>query len=139
GGAALRVRVLPRMRTRGAYRHGRGAWRAPPMTRHTSLFLAANPSETGPLALDREAREIQVELERSRWRDRFELVTRWAAQPLDLLRELRRLAPTVVQFSGHGGPPEPDPAHAGPGAAPRGGGDRRPPGAARPGPVVHGH
>jgi formylglycine-generating enzyme required for sulfatase activity len=73
------------------------------MTRHTILFLAANPSETGPLALDREAREIQVELERSRWRDRFELVTRWAAQPLDLLRELRRLAPTVVQFSAHGG------------------------------------
>lgn len=71
------------------------------MKRHTILFLAANPSETDPLVLDREAREIQVELERSRWRDRFELVTRWAAEPLDLLRELRRLAPTVVQFSGH--------------------------------------
>jgi len=73
------------------------------MTRHTILFLAANPNETDRLALDREARDIQIELERSRWRDRFELVTRWAAQPLDLLRELRRLAPTVVQFSAHGG------------------------------------
>lgn len=73
------------------------------MRKHTILFLAANPGETDRLALDREAREIQVELERSRWRDRFELVTRWAAEPLDLLRELRRLAPTVVQFSGHGG------------------------------------
>jgi hypothetical protein len=27
-------------------------------------------------------------------------VTRWAAEPLDLLRELRKLKPTVVHFSG---------------------------------------
>src|ERR1041385_3966532 len=72
------------------------------MRKHTILFMAANPVETDRLALDREAREIQVELARSRWRGSFELVTRWAAEPMDLLRELRRLAPTVVQFSGHG-------------------------------------
>jgi hypothetical protein len=29
-------------------------------------------------------------------------MTRWAAEPLDLIRELRKLQPTVVQFSGHG-------------------------------------
>src|SRR5215510_11206939 len=73
------------------------------MRKHPILFLAANPSGTDHLALDREARSIRAELERSRWRDRFEFVTRWAAEPLDLLRELRRLQPTVVQFSGHGG------------------------------------
>ena len=73
----------------------------PPM-KHTILFLAANPLGTDRLALDREARAIQVELERSGFRDRFELVTRWAAEPLDLLRELRKLKPTVVHFSGHG-------------------------------------
>jgi hypothetical protein len=73
------------------------------MRKHTILFLAANPSDTDRLALDREARAIEVELERGRWRDCFEFVTRWAAEPLDLLRELRRLRPTVVQFSGHGG------------------------------------
>jgi len=72
-------------------------------TKHTILFLAANPSGTTQVALDREARSIQVELERITWRDRFELVTRWAAEPLDLLREMRRLKPTVVHFSGHGG------------------------------------
>jgi CHAT domain len=72
------------------------------MKKHTILFLAANPVGTDRLALDREARAIQVELERSGFRDRFELVTRWAAEPLDLLRELRKLKPTVVQFSGHG-------------------------------------
>ena len=85
------------------------------MQRHTILFLAADPSGTDRLALDREARAIQVELERSGFRDRFELVTRWAAAPLDLLRELRRLKPTVVHFSGRGAPniagePQPDPA-----------------------------
>ncbi len=73
------------------------------MTKHTILFLAANPLGTDRLALDEEARAIQAELERSGHRDRFELVTRWAVQPLDLLRELRRLKPTIVHFSGHGG------------------------------------
>lgn len=73
------------------------------MKKHTILFLAANPSGTDRLALDREARSIQVELERSGYRDQFEFETRWAAEPLDLLRELRKLKPTVVHYSGHGG------------------------------------
>jgi hypothetical protein len=72
------------------------------LTKHTILFLTANPLGTDRLALDREARAIQVELERSGYRDRFELVTRWAVEPIDLLRELRTLRPTVVHFSGHG-------------------------------------
>jgi hypothetical protein len=66
------------------------------------LFLAANPIGTDRLALDREARAIHDELERAGYRDRFEFATRWAAEPLDLLRELRKLRPTVVHFSGHG-------------------------------------
>jgi len=73
------------------------------LTKHTILFLAANPLSTDRLALDEEARAIQHELERSGHRDQFELVTRWAVQPMDLLRELRRLKPTIVHFSGHGG------------------------------------
>jgi len=74
------------------------------MKKQTILFLAANPSGSDRLALDAEAHAIQAELERSEFRDRFELVTRWAAEPLDLLRELRKLKPTVVHFSGHGAP-----------------------------------
>src|SRR5215813_12927030 len=70
--------------------------------KHVILFLAANPRDTGRLALDREARAILVELKRSGYRDRFDFVTRWAAEPLDLLRELRELKPTIVHFSGHG-------------------------------------
>src|SRR5262245_9931654 len=54
------------------------------MQKHTILYLAANPSGSDPLALDREAKAIQVELERSRHGDCFELVTRWAAEPRDL-------------------------------------------------------
>jgi hypothetical protein len=73
--------------------------------KHVILFLAANPSDTGRLALDREARAIHVEIKRSGYRDRFEFVTRWAAEPLDLLRELREMKPTIVHFSGHGAPP----------------------------------
>ena len=79
--------------------------RAKATKKHVILFLAANPHDTGRLALDREARAIHLELKRSRYRERFEFVTRWAAEPLDLLRELRELKPTVVHFSGHGAPP----------------------------------
>jgi hypothetical protein len=64
------------------------------------LFLAANPRDTDRLALDREARSIRVELKGSGYRDRFDFVTQWAAEPLDLLRELRELKPTIVHFCG---------------------------------------
>jgi hypothetical protein len=72
------------------------------MTKRTILFMTANPSGTDPRALDREARSIRAELKRSGYRERFEFETRWAAEPLDLLRELRDLKPTVVHFSGRG-------------------------------------
>src|SRR5215468_5546321 len=78
------------------------SWSRWSLSKHIILFLAANPLGTTELALGREARAIQEELERSGQRDRFEFVTRWAVQPLDLIRELRRLKPTVVHFSGHG-------------------------------------
>ncbi|TMQ25773.1 MAG: hypothetical protein E6J90_05360 [Deltaproteobacteria bacterium] len=67
------------------------------------LFLAANPLGTALRALDLEAHSIRAELKRSGYRDRFQLETRWAVQPLDLLRELRELRPAVVHFSGQGG------------------------------------
>lgn len=72
--------------------------------KHIILFLAANPVETDPLALDREARSIQGELERSGYRDCFAFETRWAVEPLDVLRELRKLRPSVVHYAGHAGP-----------------------------------
>lgn len=70
--------------------------------KHPILFLAANPTGMDRLALDREASAIQDELERASCRDSFEFVMRWAAEPIDLLREVRKVKPTVVHFSGHG-------------------------------------
>lgn len=75
------------------------------MTKHVILFLASHPNGLTTLELGAEAAAIQTELDRSRAGHRFELVTRWAVQPMDLLRELRRLRPTVVHFSGHGARP----------------------------------
>ena len=70
-----------------------------PMT-HTILFMAANPAGTDARTLGEQARAIQAELERADRRDRFTFETRWAAQPLDLLREMVKLKPTVVHFCG---------------------------------------
>ncbi|HWO25516.1 MAG TPA: AAA family ATPase [Kofleriaceae bacterium] len=70
--------------------------------KHTILFLAASPGEGGQSVLEREARAIQKELESAGHRDCFEFETRWAVEPLDLLRELRKLKPTVVHFTGRG-------------------------------------
>jgi hypothetical protein len=70
--------------------------------KHVILFLAANPRDTGLLALDREARTIHLELKYSGHRDRFDFVTRWAVESSDLLRDLHDLKPSIVHFSGHG-------------------------------------
>jgi hypothetical protein len=72
------------------------------MTKHIILFLAANPDGLDKSSLEREAHAIHAELERSGYRDHFEFVTRWALQPLDLLREVRKHKPTVVHFCGRG-------------------------------------
>jgi len=84
------------------------------------LFLATDV--TGTAQLDREARSIQAELAATGHRDCFDFVTRWATEPLDLLRELRMLKPTVVHFSGYGGALHAQPASSG---APDGEGEHR--------------
>ena len=69
----------------------------------TILFLAANPTGTTVLKLDEEARAIEEEIRRANQRDQFQFVTRMAARPLDLLRALRDVKPTIVHFAGHAG------------------------------------
>ena len=68
----------------------------------TILFLAANPISTHRLRLDEEIREIELGLQRSRYRDRFELKQRWALRPIDLRRALLDCKPQIVHFAGHG-------------------------------------
>lgn len=64
------------------------------------LFLAANPAGTTAPELDEEARAIEEEIRRASHRDAFEFVTRWATRPLDLLRALRDVRPSLVHFAG---------------------------------------
>ncbi|MCA9714061.1 MAG: hypothetical protein KC468_05115, partial [Myxococcales bacterium] len=67
------------------------------------LFLAANPADTGRLALERELREIKAVVRQSALRDRLELFSEWAVRPGDLQEHLLRYRPALVHFSGHGG------------------------------------
>lgn len=71
------------------------------------LFFAADPlSADGRhrrLQLDREAREIEREVVAALHRDDVEFKSWWATRLEDLRRELLRVKPHVVHFSGHGG------------------------------------
>ena len=68
----------------------------------TILVLAANPKGTPPLRLGEEVREIEEVLERSRHRDQFKVVSKWAVTARDMQRELLKCQPQIVHFSGHG-------------------------------------
>lgn len=66
------------------------------------LFVAANPHGTSQLALDQEYRNITEKIRAAEYRDRFEVLSRWAIQPDDLLQVLNESSPQIVHFSGHG-------------------------------------
>ena len=66
------------------------------------LFLAANPQGTAQLRLNEEVREIEEGLQRSKLRDQFQLVSKWAIDSNDLRRALLAEQPKIVHFSGHG-------------------------------------
>jgi hypothetical protein len=68
----------------------------------TVLFLAANPADATPLALDEEIREINAKIRASEYRDSLRLVSRWAVRPDDLLQAFNEERPHIVHFSGHG-------------------------------------
>ncbi|MEI1373402.1 CHAT domain-containing protein, partial [Nostoc sp.] len=67
------------------------------------LIVSANPTTTDKLRLDEEVREIQEGLQRSRSREKFELITKWAVRADDLRRALLDHDPHIIHFSGHGG------------------------------------
>lgn len=68
------------------------------------LILTANPKNTDQLRLGEEVSKIQKALDRSRKRDQFEIITRWAVQVDDLQPILMEHTPAdIVHFSGHGG------------------------------------
>jgi hypothetical protein len=77
------------------------------MSKVKVLFFAADPlsvdGHRARLQLDREAREIEREVVAALHRDDVQFETRWATRLGDLRRELLRVQPDVVHFSGHGG------------------------------------
>ena len=66
------------------------------------LILAANPKSSTRLRLDEEVRDISDGLKRSRHRDDFEFIQRWAVRPRDFQRAMLEETPQLVHFSGHG-------------------------------------
>lgn len=66
------------------------------------LFLAANPSDTARLAIDREARAIEQQIRLSEHREALRFTSAWAVRTGDLLRLLNQHRPTIVHFSAHG-------------------------------------
>ena len=67
------------------------------------LILAANPSDTARLCVDRELREIIDILEtRAALREEFSVIPRPAARLHDLRRTLTKEKPWLVHFAGHG-------------------------------------
>jgi formylglycine-generating enzyme required for sulfatase activity len=66
------------------------------------LFLAANPSDTTWLRLDREIRAIDAALRQVKFRDMFDLQKHLAVRVTDLQGYLLRYKSDIVHFSGHG-------------------------------------
>lgn len=66
------------------------------------LFLAANPSDTTQLNLQKESSSIERALRQAEFHDKFELVPHWAVSVSNLQGFLLRHEPNIVQFSGHG-------------------------------------
>ncbi|MCY7284849.1 MAG: CHAT domain-containing protein, partial [Cyanobacteria bacterium CAN_BIN43] len=68
----------------------------------TILMLSANPQGMPILQLGKERREIKRGLERSQYRDRFQLELEEAVRTEDLRRAMLDFQPQIVHFSGHG-------------------------------------
>lgn len=66
------------------------------------LFLASNPMDANPLRLNKEMRDIETELIRSKHRDLFEFIKLSAVRIKDLQDALLNHSPNFVHFSGHG-------------------------------------
>ncbi|MEG4813270.1 AAA-like domain-containing protein [Microcoleus sp. K5-D4] len=73
-----------------------------PRNKKTILFLAANPKNTTPVDLQKEAKEVAEGLQRSKKADKFQLEQQWAVTPREMQRAILDYKPEIVHFSGHG-------------------------------------
>lgn len=68
----------------------------------TVLFVTANPEETTRLRLDEEMRDIEDELQKAKFRDKFSIIRKNAARISDLQDGLLNHNPDIIHFTGHG-------------------------------------
>lgn len=66
------------------------------------LFIAANSQDTSRLRVDEEMRDVEKELERAKYRDRFQLIKNTATRISDLQTALLNHVPNIIHFCGHG-------------------------------------
>lgn len=66
------------------------------------LFVGANPTDTTRIQIDKELKDIEINIRLSKERANIVLKQRWAVTPLDLQQALLDENPTIVHFSGHG-------------------------------------
>lgn len=68
----------------------------------TILILSADPMrQPQQLRLDEEVREIETSIERAPYRDRFQIIAKWAVRSKDIRRALLQHQPQIVHLSGH--------------------------------------
>ncbi len=66
------------------------------------LILAANPTDTTKLRLDKEVREIEKVHRQAEYREEIKIISKWAIQVDDLHSALLHHKPNIVHFCGHG-------------------------------------
>jgi hypothetical protein len=66
------------------------------------LILAANPINTTWKRLAKEVSEIEEGIKRSKFREQFRVISKWAVTTRDIQRALLDENPDVVHFCGHG-------------------------------------
>ncbi len=66
------------------------------------LILSANPKNTSKLRLDEEVREIEASWERCKYREQFQIISKWAVNSDTLRQALLDHEPLIVHFCGHG-------------------------------------
>ncbi|MEM8891964.1 MAG: hypothetical protein AAGD28_28555 [Bacteroidota bacterium] len=64
------------------------------------LFLSANPTNAQRSGIDRELREIEIELRMAKMSDQFELAHQMAVTPRQLQESLVKFEPDIVHFTG---------------------------------------
>lgn len=65
------------------------------------LFLGSNPKGTSQLRLDEEIRELDRGLRTTKYRDKFELIQKWAIRTTDFVDAMIEVNPQIIHFSGH--------------------------------------